>query len=81
MRTTDEAELGRCVLVFPHYGVIRLDSLELGIIDDILACALGDEGSIIRLQKLQYFYHIQEDLSLYKFQKVRLLKIVFSLIC
>ena len=44
MRTSDEAELRSCVLVFPHDGIVVLDSVELGVVNDIDLCALGDKA-------------------------------------
>ena len=43
MGTANEAELGLGIGVFPDDGVVVLDPLQLGIVNDIDLCTFGDE--------------------------------------
>ena len=44
MRAADKAELRSCVLILPHDGIVVLNPVKLGVVNDIDLCALGDKA-------------------------------------
>ena len=47
MGTADEAELGRGIGILPHNGVVVLDPLQLGIVNDVDLGTFGNQKVLI----------------------------------